>query len=416
MITTFFGAHSFGGDAAYVERLSRALARRGHEVEVIHCADAFATVADGHPLRAYGPADGVRVHTLHSRLGPLSSLWSHQTGRPGPKGASIQRILRDGEFDVVHFHNVSLMGAPRLLETAGAGEGAIRLMTAHEYWLVCPMHTLWKLDRDVCERPQCVRCTLHGRRPPQLWRSTRALEHALESLDALICPSRHAAEAHRTRGIARPIVHLPYFLPSDWAGAATAAEQTSARPYFVAAGRLIKAKGFQDLVPVLEQFPDHDLVIAGTGPFEQELRRAAAQVPNVRLVGLLDPVALRALFRDAVALVVPSLVNETFGYVALEAFSVGTPAIVRRRGALEEIISESGGGITFDTSAEALAAMRRVSSSERVRRRLGEAGRRAVESRWSEEVQLGAYLELIERLRGATAGGRASAGRPSAAA
>ena len=34
MITTFFGAHSFGGDAAYVDRLSQALCRRGHEVHV----------------------------------------------------------------------------------------------------------------------------------------------------------------------------------------------------------------------------------------------------------------------------------------------------------------------------------------------------------------------------------------------
>lgn len=41
MVTTFFGAHSFGGDAAYVDRLSRALVRRGHEVHVFHCVDAF---------------------------------------------------------------------------------------------------------------------------------------------------------------------------------------------------------------------------------------------------------------------------------------------------------------------------------------------------------------------------------------
>ena len=34
MLTTFFGAHSFGGDAAFVDRLSRALARHGHEVHV----------------------------------------------------------------------------------------------------------------------------------------------------------------------------------------------------------------------------------------------------------------------------------------------------------------------------------------------------------------------------------------------
>jgi hypothetical protein len=35
MLTTFFGPHSFGGDAAFVDRLSRSLARRGHEVHVI---------------------------------------------------------------------------------------------------------------------------------------------------------------------------------------------------------------------------------------------------------------------------------------------------------------------------------------------------------------------------------------------
>ena len=41
MLTTFFGSHSFGGDAAFVDRLSRAFARHGHEVHVIHCRDAF---------------------------------------------------------------------------------------------------------------------------------------------------------------------------------------------------------------------------------------------------------------------------------------------------------------------------------------------------------------------------------------
>ena len=42
-------AHSFGGDAAYVERLSQALCRRGHEVHVYYCVDAFNAVRSGHP-------------------------------------------------------------------------------------------------------------------------------------------------------------------------------------------------------------------------------------------------------------------------------------------------------------------------------------------------------------------------------
>ena len=57
MVTTFFGAESFGGDAAYVDRLSRALLRHGHEVHVVHCVDAFKAVRGNHPLRPYTPPD-----------------------------------------------------------------------------------------------------------------------------------------------------------------------------------------------------------------------------------------------------------------------------------------------------------------------------------------------------------------------
>ena len=44
-------------------------------------------------------------------------------------------------------------------------------MTAHEHWLVCPLHVLWKYDRSVCETPECVKCSLQPR-APQFWRRT----------------------------------------------------------------------------------------------------------------------------------------------------------------------------------------------------------------------------------------------------
>ncbi|MFM7129704.1 MAG: glycosyltransferase, partial [bacterium] len=59
MLTSFFGRHSFGGDSAYVDRLSRALARRGHEVHVIYCRDAFELVRGDFPERPYEPPPGV---------------------------------------------------------------------------------------------------------------------------------------------------------------------------------------------------------------------------------------------------------------------------------------------------------------------------------------------------------------------
>ena len=394
MITTFFGPHAIGGDSSYVDRLSRALLRHGHEVEVVHCADAFAAVGGGRPARAYNPPAGLRVHAIRSPTGRLSPLWTHQTGGVGPKARAIDRILEHGRFDVVHFHNVSLVGGPGLIARS-ARTGAVRLMTLHDHWLVCPLSLLWKLDREPCEKPDCVRCMLHARRPPQLWRATARLRTAVEGLDALICPSASAAEVHRRRGVMAPMFELPHLLPEDWATPA-AADPSPPRPYVVAAGRLVREKGFEDLIRLMARLPEIDLRIAGEGPLMRGLRELAAPLPNVELVGPLAPDRLAGLFEGALALVAPSLFYETFGYVVLEAASVGTPAIVRRRGALPEVVERLEAGFAFDTDDELEGAVRTLMSDPQLRRDLGERARAGARGLGSEQLHLERYLELVE--------------------
>ncbi len=58
MITTFFGPHSFGGDAAYVDRLSQALCRLGHEVHVYYCVERLQRRARGSPAARVHAAPG----------------------------------------------------------------------------------------------------------------------------------------------------------------------------------------------------------------------------------------------------------------------------------------------------------------------------------------------------------------------
>ena len=98
------------------------------------------------------------------------------------KMRAIRSLLGSIRPDVVHFHNLSLIGGPGLLGMPVPG--SVKLMTAHEHWLVCPQHVLWKYDGTVCKRTDCVRCCLRGGRPPQFWRRGPRMARGLRALDA----------------------------------------------------------------------------------------------------------------------------------------------------------------------------------------------------------------------------------------
>ncbi|MFO0953638.1 MAG: glycosyltransferase family 4 protein [Isosphaeraceae bacterium] len=412
MLTTFFGAHSFGGDAAFVDRLSRALARHGHEVHVVHCLDAFEASRGDQTPRPYVPAPGVTTHPLRSPAGFLSPLATHQTGRPWFKLGAIRRLMDRIRPDVVHFHNLSLIGGPGLLELPVPN--AVKLMTAHEHWLVCPLSVLWKLDRGVCETKDCGRCCVQAGRPPQIWRKTGLMDRGLRALDALICPSRSTLREHARRGVSANMVHLPYFLPHDYTGQPAAPTPVHERPYIAAAGRLEKIKGFQDAIDAMRRLPEVDLRIAGAGQFEAELREQARGLANVHFEGRLDAAGLAALFRGARAVVVPSLVYETFGYVVLEAFDQGVPVVVRNLGALPELVQESGGGLVFDDLDGLVSSLRLLVDQPRLRRTLGENGRQARHAVWAESTHLERYFDLIERYRPAASGRKGFGSEPPA--
>ncbi len=398
MITTFFGPHSFGGDAAYVDRLCQALCRRGHEVHVFYCVDAFNAVRGDHPLRSYEPTPGLHLHPLESGRGVLSPLATQATGLPLFKSAALRKVLDADDLDVVHFHNISLAGGPGVLGL-GANRRAVRIMTAHEHWLICPMHLLWKYDRKPCDGPSCVRCSIAGKRPPQVWRYTGAIERGLRHLDALLFPSAHALGEHTLRGVDAwaPLVHLPYFLPDDWSGGIEDQEpEPHDRPYLAAAGRMVGMKGFQKLIPLMRNLPEADLRIAGTGPYEPTLRKLAEDLPNVHFEGLLSGPALARLFRGSRAVVVPSLFPETFGYVVMEAFATGTPVIVHEGGgALLETGVQSGGGLGYRTEGDLLLAMRRMVHDDELRAELASRGYAKRIGPWSESEHVHRYMELI---------------------
>jgi len=393
-LSIFYPPYSFGGDAKYLYRLVNALARRGHEVDVIHCADSYHVLEPRPPRADFPNHPNITVHTLRSRWGLLSPLLTQQTGGTWLKTNRIRQVLLGKHFDVIHYHNISLLG-PRVLLLEPDYREFIKLYTTHEHWLVCPMHVLWKNNERLCDKPDCFRCTLAFHRPPQWWRYTRLLEKCTPAVDTFISPSRFTRQMHHERGFAHPMEHVPYFVPQAEIVPATASAPYP-RPFFLFVGRLEKIKGLQHVIPLFRNYPHADLLIAGTGEYESQLQRSAAGMSNVVFLGSLPQERLQALYRQAIAVLVPSICYEVFGIIIIEAHLQRTPVIVNALGGLKEVVEESGGGFSYQTEEELLSAMERLRTDAVLRREMGERGYRKSVERWTEDAHLAMYLRVLE--------------------
>lgn len=174
----------------------------------------------------------------------------------------------------------------------------------------------------------------------------------------------------------------------------------------VAVGRLHPIKGFEDLLTALATLgtafyhrPLY-LVIVGDGPLNAELRNHAAQLgvtQRVRWAGWqLDP---HPYYELADLFICPSR-HETLGNVILEAWAHGRAVLATQTtGAMELIAHGEDAWLVPPQQPFALAdGIRLLLGDESLRAQLASQGRRKVESHFSQQHIVSAYLDLYARL------------------
>jgi spore coat protein SA len=178
-------------------------------------------------------------------------------------------------------------------------------------------------------------------------------------------------------------------------------------------GRLIPRKGAHHLLAILpklaEAHPDVLLVIVGS-PFygshretaysrrlkrmARGMKRHAVFVPYVPYTKVPD------WFLAADIAVVPSKPGEAFGLVNVEAMASGLPVVASRVGGIVEVVEDGVTGDLVDPAnmeAELLARIGELARDPELRRRMGAAGRKRVEERFTWDRTAEAWMELVER-------------------
>ncbi len=177
------------------------------------------------------------------------------------------------------------------------------------------------------------------------------------------------------------------------------------------AGRLVREKGVSVLLRafarVRQQMPTARLLIAGAGPERAHLDSIIAELrigEGVSIGERLAPEALELFLAPAWVQAVPSLWQEPFGLVAVEAMMRGTCVVASRVGGLSEIVRDPTGGRLVPPGDE--EALVRALTSILARREIAEAlGRTASEIAqrdFSEDTYVERFIDCYTRLTSAS--------------
>jgi colanic acid/amylovoran biosynthesis glycosyltransferase len=188
------------------------------------------------------------------------------------------------------------------------------------------------------------------------------------------------------------------------------ADFSSTPPLIIAVGRLIRKKGFNDLIGacalLAQRGKSFRCEIIGEGPLESELRGQIGEVSlqnNVVMTGAKPQLQLRQGLAAANVFVLPSVIDSDGGMdnlptVIMEAMATGLPVVSTNIGGIPEMVIENENGFLVQPGdAAAMAdAIERVISDRSLAARLGHSGYERARTLFSIENNVRELCALIK--------------------
>lgn len=320
------------GAGYFTHRLATGLAQRGNDVHVVAVSDT------GKPYTHV--MDGVTVHRLRSVSAMVYP--NQRIVIPGRTVAAVERIFDRVRPDVTHLQSHFVVGRACLRVSERRG---LPVMATNHFMPEPLLHHV--------PVPQKVRDWAAGR----AWKdAARVFSRA----DYVSTPTPLAAKHFADRGFAGHIdaiscgIDLSRFHPREGDTASARAHFGLAdRKTIVFVGRLDQEKRIDQLVramPSLRRRQDAQLVIAGVGPYRDQLKQLAADLgisAYVHLLGFVSDDDLPKVYHTGDVFAIAS-VAELQSIVTLEAMASGLPVVGANAVALPHLIKNGQNGYLFD--------------------------------------------------------------------
>ena len=397
MVTTSYPRFPGDGVGTFMEPIATCIAARGHEVHVVapwHPRVTRAPSEKGvqyhffkyapHPsLNVFGYAEAMRADVRVRRTAFLAAPLAIAAG-----WRAARQVAREHNAMIMHGHWV-IPG------------GAIALAAAGRLPLVVSLHGS---DVFVAEKLTPARMVAQ-----RVFRRAAAIT---------ACSPDLAERAVRLGADAARVEVVPYgvdvarFRPDSSARARLRQRLgiTDQTVLVVAAGRLVRKKGFEYFIDAIARLPrslDVVAALAGDGDLRQELRARieAAGVPErVHLLGNQPQHEVAAWLAAADIVVVPSVRDDSGNVdglpnLVLEALASGTPLVTTEAGGIGSVVQPDVTAVVVpERAAAALAeAIQRLATDPARRNRLGTAARHLAIERFGWEETARKFEAAYER-------------------
>ena len=359
-------APEHGGVERVVEQLASRQARRGLRVTVLTKA-----VKDA-PLRERRE-DGVEVirYPYFARPTLLAYFSSYFSGL-----RLSRELLRKTPPDLVHYHlTLSAQGPMRGLPD--------RVPSVYTFY--GPWHHEYAVEAEDlrAKSSMCYRVYLRWLMRWQRRRQQRLLNKARKVVALSEFSRQWIAQLapHRTFGVEviPGGIDSQRFSPSEDKSAVREKLGISPGDFLVlTVRRLVRRMGIDLLLKGVSEAGKNgapiQCLIGGAGPLQgelQDLAQALGVAANVRFLGYVPEDQLADLYRAADLFFVPTVAEENFGLILLEAAACGVPIASTPVGSLPELMRKIGSGLLAeDVSAQAIAEVitKAVANKEELQR------------------------------------------------
>jgi glycosyltransferase involved in cell wall biosynthesis len=321
------------GEDRVVQQESELLAAAGHEVD-----------------RFLRHSDDIARMSLPARAAvPLQVPWNR-----GAR-ADLSAHLRDTRPDVVHIHCTFPLLSPSVV-AACADAGVPAVATLHNYTQVCAPGTLYR-DGRICTDcvggsplPAVQHGCYRGSRPatvPLAVAQAANQKRWWTGIARFLCISQSQRNLLVQAGMPAERMAVHHNIVVD-----SGVRRTGTGDHVLYLGRLTEEKGLRLLMAAWDRHVARGpaalpLLVAGSGPLQDELTQWAAGRTDVRFLGLQTREQCGELLEGAAAVVAPSVWLEAFGLVVVEAMAAGVPVVAAAHGAFVELVDHGVTGLLF---------------------------------------------------------------------